>query len=444
LFVGHPDVADARFQTFCQAGHLKAALNARVGIGDRARTSFWLWVQCVGLELDLGRLSDVAEALRTPPPCRSPRETARIHFLRGQLAEAQWQLDDAVACYAQAIHFDQRDGWLHQEMSRVYLLVLDVEQAWQHLAESLRPNRGAALLHGQSTKVSQSHLGQIIDEFRLDDFALAELRGLRKLPPERRLVSLSDMVRRLPDHTPSAIELLVALREVGYLQKRMMQEDDATGQWIIPRRIVQFWDKIEPPPDVKRMMQTWQDFHPDFEYKLFDDAAARSFLRDHYQIKVQNAYTLARYPTAKADLFRLAYLHAAGGVYVDADDSCHSSVTQVVPPDTQLVLYQDWHSALANNFIGAVPGDPVLKRALDLSVDALHRGDSDIPWLATGPGLLTRAFAQTLTDPTLPHFAFLSNCTVLDRWQIKRSIVANHRARYKATARRRARSSVRK
>jgi len=47
----------------------------------------------------------------------------------------------------------------------------------------------------------------------------------------------------------------------------------------------------------------------------------------------------------------------------------------------------DWH---ADHFNG------VEFAALQLATEAINRGDDDLIWLATGPGLITRAFAQTL------------------------------------------------
>jgi mannosyltransferase OCH1-like enzyme len=136
------------------------------------------------------------------------------------------------------------------------------------------------------------------------------------------------MVRRSPDHTPSAIELLIALRQAGSFQGQAAHEDEASRDCDIPRRIVQFWDKSKPPADVKTMMQSWQDLHPDFEYVLFDDRAARAFLGERYPVEVLSAYGHARYPTAKADLCRLAYLYAKGGLYVDADDCCRGPLSK--------------------------------------------------------------------------------------------------------------------
>jgi tetratricopeptide (TPR) repeat protein len=189
LFTGHPDIIALRFEILCQAGFIDAALAVRAEIAGRNQLSFWVWVQGVGLELDLGNLSAVADALRAPPSSQSAKESARICLLRGQLAEAQWQPEHAVAYYGQAIQIEPDNAWLHQEMSRACLLALNIEEAWKHLGKSLKLGAGAAVQRGQSIKVSQSHLGQIADEFRIDSRALAQLQELRRLPPETRINS---------------------------------------------------------------------------------------------------------------------------------------------------------------------------------------------------------------------------------------------------------------
>jgi len=421
-FAGHPDIVAERFHILCQAGLLEAASAVRAGIGSQAPHSFWFWARSVQLDLDLGDLSQAADALQAPPRRQSPREAARVAALRGALAEAHWRPDEAAIHYGEAIRLDPRDPWLHQERARACLLALDVEGAWRHMGQSLVLDQAAVRLRGQSMHVSQTHLGQLIDEFRLDTTTLSELQALRNLPPEARIAPLCEMVCRVPDHTPSAMQLMIALRQAGRFRGPPAQQRDTTEGWVIPRRIVQFWDSSEPPDDIKALMRSWKDFHPDFECRLFDDRAARAYLRAHCPIEVRSAYEHARYPSAKADLIRLAYLHAEGGFYADADDRCNAPLMRIVPSDAALVLHQDWYGALANNFIGAVPGNSVLKRALDLAVIALNRSDSDIPWLGTGPGVVTRAFAQLFTETAPARHTLIESCVVVDRARFKRAV----------------------
>jgi len=62
------------------------------------------------------------------------------------------------------------------------------------------------------------------------------------------------------------------------------------------------------------------------------------------------------------------------------------------------VLLREPGGAIANNFIAAVPGHPVVLRALESVTEALLRRDNDGAWSKTGPGALTRAVARHIDD----------------------------------------------
>jgi len=63
-------------------------------------------------------------------------------------------------------------------------------------------------------------------------------------------------------------------------------------------------------------------------------------------------------------------------------------------------------------------------------VTAVNRGDSDILWLRTGPGLLSRAFARCFVAG-----ADLRGTMVLERHELRRHVAPHVPAAYKRTAR---------
>jgi len=290
-----------------------------------------------------------------------------------------------------------------------------------------------ASLQGRSSNVSQTLLGQILDEYALDAGTLAEMVELCKLPPAERVGPLLDLVRRAPDYTPAAITWLVALRQAGRLPASAQVEPAASPR-LIPRSIVQYWDSPKPPADLRALMQSWRDANPDFEYRLFDDRAARDFL-ELYAPEVRQAYRRAREAAQKADIFRLAWLFAHGGYYADADDRCFQPIGTIIPAHAALAMYQEDVCSIGNNFIGAVPQHSIIGRALDLAVEAVNRGDQDLLWFSTGPGLLTRAFVQTLANSRLDYSAWLDGIVVLGRTQVGRIAVAHCMTAYKQTRR---------
>ena len=137
----------------------------------------------------------------------------------------------------------------------------------------------------------------------------------------------------------------------------------------------------------------------------------------------------------KADLFRLAWLFGEGGVYADADDRCLRPLAAFVPAHADFVLYQEEYGTLGNNFIAVAPFHPVIGLALGLAVTAINRGDDDLLWLATGPGLMTRAVAHTLATSCLLPREWLARTAVLQRHELAQGVAVHCAAAYKNTRR---------
>jgi mannosyltransferase OCH1-like enzyme len=176
--------------------------------------------------------------------------------------------------------------------------------------------------------------------------------------------------------------------------------------------------------------RSWREFHGDYDYMRFDDRSAADFISEQFSGEILRAYLRAPHPAQKADVFRLAYLCARGGFYVDVDDRCLASIRTIVPEWAEFVSYQEDYGTIANNFLGATPAHPVISRALELAALALNRGDSDTVWLCTGPGLMTRAFAQAFAEAAdVP--AFLHRNVLLERWQYHRAVAEHCRFPYK-------------
>jgi hypothetical protein len=112
----------------------------------------------------------------------------------------------------------------------------------------------------------------------------------------------------------------------------------------------------------------------------------------------------------------LAYLASEGGFYADPDDRSLASLESIVPADARLAVFQERHGTISNNFLGAAPGEPLIVKALARAVHAVNRGDHDVPWFSTGPGLLTRVFAQIHADGEVSE-RLLGSSLVLDRAQ---------------------------
>lgn len=167
----------------------------------------------------------------------------------------------------------------------------------------------------------------------------------------------------------------------------------------IPRVIFQYWDSPDIPAEVARLMHGWAEQNQDFEHIVFDQAAARQFLQSNFPPAVIDAFELCRHPAMQADLLRLAFLAANGGVYVDADEQCRMPLARLfsVLDGHRFVasLYESIPVYTNNWFLAAAPGNDIIQSALDASVELIHAdraaGIQTAIWTGTGPGRLTQS-----------------------------------------------------
>jgi len=425
----HPDIVAKHADLLYQLGQAAAARGV-LGAHPEAATHFGLWRRGVELSLAVGDFAGCAAALDVAP-ARTAHERADVCQLRGELAAARWDLSESLQCLAEATRLNPANGWGHWLSARAALLLGDLTGAAHHLGESVRIDGAAVRLRRASPNISQSLLGQVLDEFAGDAELAARRRAVQAMPAAAaRIGPALRLVRDFPGKTAAAIGLLLALRQAGELRGATASHSEVQPG-PIPCKFMQFWDSPAPPPDVAALMHGWRQAHPGYAYTCYADSEADAYLRRIFAPEVVLAYRRARQPAQKADIFRLAWLYAEGGVYADADDRCLAPVAAVLGGGASLVTYQEEYGTLGNNFLAAAPRHPVIGRALRDAVAAVGRGDPDIPWLSTGPGLLTRAFAEELAaDPLLPA-AWLAEVVVLERHELLHVALPHAATEYK-------------
>ena len=432
-----PAILEKQISLLRQTGYNHAALRLAVEATAAHPYNAQLWVQRLDTELLVGSRTDIAACL-TQMPNRTAIERATIEHYAGKFAESHWQLTEAAAHYNTAASIQPNDPWIYTDLIRVNILTFDLGNAKQHLRRFCALKTHETKLKRKSPNISQTHYGQMIDDFCLDHDLLESLADLQLLPQANRIRALRAVVRENPESTAAAISLIITLRQSGALSAAsspLTVPETSSRDSQIPKTIVQFWDSEHVPEDVLALMRTWQHTNPDFKFRLFNDKTAREYLAKRYPPSVRRAYSRCREPAQKADIFRLAYLAAEGGIYADADDRCIAPVGTIIPDHADLVLYQEDLGTVGNDFIATRSRHPVLQSALRLAVIAILRGDSDILWLATGPGLLTRALAPWLANELTDDTQLPPGIAVLDRRELFRAIAIHCTAGYKRTNR---------
>ncbi|MFZ0779924.1 MAG: glycosyltransferase [Candidatus Sulfotelmatobacter sp.] len=187
-----------------------------------------------------------------------------------------------------------------------------------------------------------------------------------------------------------------------------------------PRTIVQFWHDLgQLPPDVEECVRSWTVWETSgFEHRLFDERTAGAFISSSLSARHKRAFERCYHPAMQADYFRLCYVLAEGGFYVDADDVCIGTDIGWLAEDGRLKLQPlcydiatggmvkpavflradaydpSWIFYFNNNPLIASPGHPVIEHALSQATRLLElAGEDELPeiQMATGPGNISKS-----------------------------------------------------
>ena len=422
-FGAAPEIEAARARMSKDRGDYALALSRLKSAAARFPGHLDLWILLVTALIDAGEFARAGETIEAHP-AGGAREEAKRWMLRGLLAAAEWDLERSHALLANALKLDPADQSATYAAARVTLLAANVEAAQAHLNQFLVNDPSHRSFHHGGIRPSQTHLGQMLDEFKLDRKNLGAIQAA--LATDDPVSALARIVMDAPDYTPAALCYLIALRQRGRLARHPASPGTSTP---IPRRIVQFWDE-NIPPDIASLCAGWREAHPSFAYRLFSKEEARAYLASTGAQAALAAFDRAVEPAMKADIFRLAYLCREGGYYIDADDRCLAPLTSLDVADRRLISYQEDYGTVGNNFMGASPAHPILEKALEHAVEAINRGDSDVVWLSTGPGLLSREVASYVAvDPERR----LKEILILDRHEIYKYVGIHCATAYKYT-----------
>ncbi|KAI5294123.1 hypothetical protein KEM52_004671 [Ascosphaera acerosa] len=177
-----------------------------------------------------------------------------------------------------------------------------------------------------------------------------------------------------------------------------------TRPQLIPKIIHQTY-KNETIPSV------WQDaqksciqLHDDYEYILWTDAKAESFIAKEYPWFLETFRTY-EYPIQRADSIRYFVLAHYGGIYIDLDDGCNRRLDP-------LLAYPAWlrrttPTGISNDAMGSVPQHPFFLHVID-SLQAYNRKWM-LPYItvmySTGPLFLSVIWKQWMShrDPDESH-----------------------------------------
>ncbi len=427
---GHPDfdivLADLRWA----AGELDEGLAILTEAHTARPSHAELRHRLANRLIDLGGTSDAMALIAD----WEPQSTLHRKWKAEVKIKANLECGDLAAALEQRHAIEALPTPGDSDSSRIgtlYMLTGDLAAAKNAFLDHLKATSFEQTAAGRSQKLSRSFFGAFLNELSLDaDLTKQAMRAGNGASPDD-VAELSSLVEREPGAFGPALALCLAMRKQGHVLQSAPPAATVPGLGPIPRIIYTFWDSVEPPEDVAGLLARWAALNPAFEYRPFDDGAARDFLEANRLDDVSRAYWLSVHPAQRADLFRLACLWCTGGVYVDADDYCRRSLDDLIFPDASLIVAQEPFFSIGNNFLAAAPRHPTIGLALKTATEEVLAGTAAHIWLATGPGLLTRAFAASAVKPgtAAPRPGYY----VLSRTMLLRFIAMHRPARYKKT-----------
>lgn len=370
-----------------------------------------------------GRFGDLDPLLDALPDTPEQRSAKRVFKARCAMAHLRYEDAVTVLTEAEAETPDNYNVWIHHLLAAMPRLRMDdARRAEKRLRGLVRDDPD----HVRAAR-KVGFFRELFNDMLTDPAAaVAGSDAVARNDLDR----LSTVVRDFPDSTGVALALVVALRRAGRLPGP--KPGRAVAASPIPRRVVQFWDAPEPPEDLRAFIESWGKLNPNWTHTLFSVDSAREFLAQNMPGPVLQAFQAARHPAHKADIFRLAVLLRDGGIYADIDDRCMGPLDQLCA-GASLVLRHEHLGSIGNNFIACRPGHPLVGKALMGAVKATLEGHSEAIWLSTGPGLLTRAFAQLYATDAPLRAEMETQTRLLPDFVLRHFVAFGLHAVYKST-----------
>lgn len=167
----------------------------------------------------------------------------------------------------------------------------------------------------------------------------------------------------------------------------------------IPPRIAHYWEGPRSAP-LERSLRAWAGL---FAQTTYDATSARDWLARHTDLAP--LFDRLAQPATRADLFRVALLAAEGGLFADLDEYPRAPVADWLDGAAAVLVVEEGHATIANNFLAARPGLALFTRLRDRIATTLARTPQPYPWWHSGPAPLT---LEAHRDRDTPGLRFLA------------------------------------
>jgi inositol phosphorylceramide mannosyltransferase catalytic subunit len=160
----------------------------------------------------------------------------------------------------------------------------------------------------------------------------------------------------------------------------------------IPKLIHQIWLGDKPYNEYLKFMESWQDKHPGWGYKLWTD-------KDVNDVEIPNRklFDTIKNVGQKSDFLRYHILNQFGGIYVDTDFECIKSLDDLLYLDFFTGVGYPKVLELYIGIIASVPGHKIIKNIVENMVTIMDKGWRQI-FATTGSYFFTRMFLDSVKE----------------------------------------------
>lgn len=180
----------------------------------------------------------------------------------------------------------------------------------------------------------------------------------------------------------------------------------------IPKIIHQIW--IGPKPAPIKLMNTWREKHPDFEYIFWNEKEIET---RGFKFECQTKIDEIEEYCGKTDIMRWEILYKYGGIYIDADSFCIEKLDDEILKKS----FAGWENEvkrpglIAVGTMGFTISHPMPKKAIEFikNNEVSYSKTGKMAWQNTGPVLLTNIYNEDSNHSKI--FTILNSYSFLPR-----------------------------
>lgn len=356
----------------------------------------------------LARLGLPEAAVQTLRLARLPQTPDGMHW--GRLRMGEFHLRCGDLAQAEAALGPVPAQWPHQAdhaywASEIALARRDIAAARHVLAPALArgPTRMGLLLNASRAAFLDGEYAESLEYLARFRTLKTAQTGIEPSPDLRDLI-VEDAQTAIEKGLADSQSPGLAARSLALVPPVFSPTPDAPP---IPQTLAHYWEGKRSAP-VERGVRQWATQHPGFAQTVFDAPEAARWLQVNAP-DLSALFDRLAQPALRADLFRVAYMAVAGGLFADLDEYPRAPVTPWLKDARAVLVIEVGHGTVANNFLAARPGLALFRRLHARISARLRQTSSPYAWWDSGPAQLTlEAYAASRDPMEAPGMRFLS------------------------------------